>query len=149
MDVKELEKELNIFYNRCKEKKLKITPQRIEVYKVLIASSDHPSAETVHGKVRQFLPNVSLDTVNRTLNTLTKIGVAFIVEGSGDAKRFDGNLENHQHYKCIKCKKIFDFCCVGFDNIVLPDRLGQEFKVLKATVYVEGLCRPCFEKGQI
>ncbi|MGA2916126.1 MAG: transcriptional repressor [Sedimentisphaerales bacterium] len=147
--MKEFENNLIKLYNCCKKHKLKITPQRVEVYKALVASSDHPSAETVYEKVRQVLPNVSLDTVNRTLNTLNEIGAAFIVEGSGDVKRFDGNLETHQHFKCIKCKKIFDFHHDGFENITSPDKLKQEFRVLKTTVYVEGLCRPCFEKGQV
>jgi Fur family peroxide stress response transcriptional regulator len=144
--LNDLKEKLEVLYNRCRRKHLKITPQRVEVYKALIASTDHPSAETVYGKVKQVLPNVSLDTVSRTLNTLSKIGAAFIVEGSGDVKRFDGNLENHQHFKCIKCKKIFDFWHKGFDNIKLPEKLGQEFRVLKTTVYVEGLCQPCFKE---
>lgn len=146
MDLKELEDKLKNFYNRCCQQHLKITPQRVEVYKALIASSDHPSAEAVYEKVRQVLPNVSLDTVNRTLNTLNKIGAAFIVEGSGDVKRFDGNLENHQHFKCIKCKKIFDFHCNEFDNIRAPEKLRHKFTVLRVAVYIEGLCQPCFEK---
>ena len=146
MDLKELEDKLKIFYNCCRKQHLKITPQRVEVYKALIASSDHPSAEVVYEKVKQVLPNVSLDTVNRTLNTLNKIGAAFIVEGSGDVKRFDGNLENHQHFKCIKCKKIFDFHCNEFDNIRAPEKLRHKFTVLRVAVYIEGLCQPCFEK---
>jgi Fur family transcriptional regulator, peroxide stress response regulator len=143
-----LKEKLELFHNLCRRKHLKITPQRIEVYKALITSSDHPSAETVYERVKQVLPNVSLDTVNRTLNTLNKIGAAFIVEGSGDVKRFDGNLEKHQHFKCIKCRKIFDFRHEGFENMQVPGNLGQEFKVLKITVYVEGLCRPCIERGK-
>jgi len=142
-----LKEKLELFHKLCRRKHLKITPQRIEVYKALITSSDHPSAEMVYERVKQVLPNVSLDTVNRTLNTLNKIGAAFIVEGSGDVKRFDGNLENHQHFKCIKCRKIFDFWHTSFENIELPEKLKQKFRVLKATVYVEGLCRPCFERG--
>lgn len=141
-----MKEKLELFYNRCRQKRLKITPQRIEVYKTLIASSDHPSAETVYKRVKQVLPNISLDTVNRTLNMLNHIGSAFVVEGSGDVKRFDGNLEIHQHFKCIKCKKIFDFCYDGFENIKVPEKLRHIFKVLRTAVYVEGLCRPCFEK---
>jgi len=34
---------------------------------------------------------------------------AFVAEGSGNAKRFDGNLQGHQHFKCVKCKRIVDF----------------------------------------
>lgn len=141
----DLKNKLEVFYKHCRQKRLKITPQRVEVYKALIASTEHPSAEVVYAKVRQVLPNISLDTVSRTLNTLSKAGAAFIVEGSGDVRRFDGNLESHQHFKCVKCRKIFDFWHKDFENIRLPEKLGQEFRVLKATVYVEGLCRQCFE----
>ena len=113
---------------------------------MLVASSDHPSAEAVYERVKQVLPNVSLDTVNRTLNTLSQIGAAFVVEGSGDVKRFDGNLESHQHFKCVKCKKIFDFQHKEFENIHVPQKLRHKFRVLRTAVYVEGLCRACLEK---
>ena len=148
LKLSDLENKIEIFCNHCKEQGLKITPQRIEVYKALIASTEHPSADAVYEKVKQVLPNVSLDTVNRTLNTLSDIGVAFVVEGSGDVKRFDGNLDNHQHFKCIKCKKIFDFQHTPFDNVQIPRELEENFKVLRTTVYTEGVCRICLEKGQ-
>jgi Fur family peroxide stress response transcriptional regulator len=144
--LNDLEEKLEMFYNRCRQRHLKITPQRVEVYKTLVASSDHPSAEAVYARVKRVLPNVSLDTVNRTLNTLSQIGAAFVVEGSGDVKRFDANLKNHQHFKCIKCKKIFDFHCDEFENIKVPEKLRHKFKVLRSTVYMEGLCQACLEK---
>jgi Fur family peroxide stress response transcriptional regulator len=146
LDLKELESRLRIFNNCCRQHQLRITPQRIEVYKALVASSDHPSAEVVYERVKQVLPNVSLDTVNRTLNTLNQIGAAFVVEGSGDVRRFDGNLESHQHFKCVKCKKIFDFQHKEFENIRVPQKLGRKFRILRIIVYTEGLCRTCLEK---
>ncbi|MEN6385985.1 MAG: Fur family transcriptional regulator [Phycisphaerales bacterium] len=137
---------LENFYKVCKQHGLKLTPQRIEIYRVLLESKEHPSAEMVYEKIHQKFPNVSFDTVNRTLNTLNDIGAAFIVEGSGDVKRFDGNCSNHQHYKCVKCKKIFDFSHENFDNIHVPEILAGDFKVLRATVYIEGLCKSCQEQ---
>ena len=148
LKLSDLENKIEVFCNCCKEQGLKITPQRIEVYKALISSTEHPSADVVYDKVKKVLPNVSLDTVNRTLNTLSDIGVALVVEGSGDVKRFDGNLDNHQHFKCIKCKKIFDFQHAPFDNVQVPRKLEEDFKVLRTTVYVEGVCKMCLEKGQ-
>jgi len=142
-----IKQKLENFCNLCKKKRLKVTPQRIEIYKVLLSSKEHPSAETVYEQIRQTLPNISFDTVNRTLNTLSDIGAAFIVEGTGDVRRFDGNIENHQHFKCIKCKKIFDFSHKTFDNIQVPENLMGEFKVLRATVYIEGLCKSCQENN--
>ena len=92
------------------------------------------------------MPNISLDTVNRTLLTLTRIGVAFVVEGSGDVKRFDAGLEKHQHFKCNKCKKIIDFHHKPFDDIPVPKNISRKFTVLRQTVYLEGICDSCKSK---
>ena len=138
-----LKEKMDAFQAKCRKAGLKITPQRMAVYKVLIKSKQHPSAEIVFRKVREVLPNISLDTVNRTLLTLAEIGAAFIVEGSGDVKRFDGKLETHQHFKCVKCKRIFDFHYKPFDNITVPKSISRKFIVLKKTVYLEGICDLC------
>ena len=131
------------FEGLCRLAGLRVTPQRIAVYKVLTNSKEHPSADSVYRQVRQDMRNISFDTVNRTLITLSEIGAAFVVEGSGDVKRFDGNLEGHQHFKCIKCKKIIDFHHKPFDNIELPESIESEFTVLRKTVLLEGICRAC------
>jgi Fur family peroxide stress response transcriptional regulator len=116
------------------------------VYKLLLETKEHPSADMVFQKVRKTFPSISLDTVNRTLNTLSEIGVAFVVEGSGDAKRFDGNLDNHQHFKCVKCKRIIDFYHKSFDNIKIPKNISGKFTILKKTIYFEGICDLCRKK---
>ena len=138
-----LKEKMDALRDKCREGGLKITPQRMAVYKVLIESKQHPSAEVVFRKVREAIPNISLDTVNRTLLTLADIGAASIVEGSGDVKRFDGRLDTHQHFKCIKCKRIFDFHYKPFDNIPIPKNISRRFTVLKKTVYFEGVCDAC------
>jgi Fur family peroxide stress response transcriptional regulator len=143
LNSNELKKKMDAFQVRCHEVGLKVTPQRMTVYKTLIQSKEHPSADMLYQKVRKIFPNISLDTVNRTLLTLSEIGTAFILEGSGDAKRFDGNLKSHQHFKCIKCKRIIDFHHKPFDYISVPKSLSKKFTVLKKTVYLEGICDLC------
>ena len=138
-----MREKMDAFQAKCRQAGLKVTPQRMAVYKVLIESRQHPSAEMVFRKVREVIPNISLDTVNRTLLTLAGIGSASIVEGSGDVKRFDGRLETHQHFKCIKCKRIFDFHYKPFDNIEVPKNISRRFTVLRKTVYLEGVCDVC------
>jgi Fur family peroxide stress response transcriptional regulator len=86
----ELDKKIRWLRDRCREVGLKITPQRVAIYRELLETDEHPSAERLHEKIRKKLPNISLDTVNRTLLTLSEIGAAYVVEGTGDAKRFDG-----------------------------------------------------------
>jgi len=142
----ELDEKTRWFEGRCREIGLKVTPQRVAIYRELLRTDEHPSAEMLHRRVRGLLPSISLDTVNRTLLTLAEIGAAFVVEGSGEPKRFDGRPESHQHFKCVKCKRIIDFHYKPFDNIPIPKGISKKFTVLKKTVYLEGICDCCAEK---
>lgn len=143
MDKRDTKEKLFAFENRCRQAGLKVTPQRTAIYKSLIMTDLHPTAEDVFGQVRKEMPSISLDTVNRTLLTLAKIGTAFVVEGTGQPRRFDGGLDDHQHFRCVKCGKIVDFHHEPFDNITLPQEIEGEFKILRKTVYLEGLCPTC------
>ena len=143
---KELKQRIESFKAKCRAAGLKVTAQRVVIYTELIKTTAHPSAEKLYGKVRRVLPNISLDTVNRTLLSLNEIGAAFVIEGSGDPKRYDGNLQTHQHFKCVKCRRIFDFHHKGFDDIKVPADISRRFTVLRKTVYLEGLCESCRKK---
>ncbi len=143
MSCVDVDEKIRCFTGLCRKIGLRITPQRIEIYKELIKTGEHPSAEILYGKVKKTFPNISFDTVNRTLLTLNKTGVAFIVEGSGDVRRFDGGLEKHQHFKCTKCKRIVDFHHKPFDDIKVPASIGKRFTVLRKSIYLEGICDLC------
>ena len=138
-----IDAKLNDFEQRCHVNGLKVTPQRVAVYKVLICTDIHPTAEEVYKMVRQDIHNISLDTVNRALLTLVEIGAAFQVEGTGQPRRFDGGLEDHQHFRCIKCSKVIDFHYEPFDNIEIPQHLQGQFEIMRKTVYLEGVCGTC------
>ena len=134
---------LKRFVTNCRRVGLKVTPQRTAIYKSLVESKEHPSAEMIWKRVRQIMPNVSLDTVNRTLLTLAEIGSACMLEGSGEVRRYDGLEEPHQHFKCVKCKNVFDFHYKPYDDIKVPASIGKKFKVLRKSVYLEGICDSC------
>jgi Fur family peroxide stress response transcriptional regulator len=143
VDKKDTENKIVAFENRCRQAGLKVTPQRTAIYKSLILTDLHPTAEDVCEQVRKEMPSISLDTVNRTLLTLAQIGAAFIVEGTGQPRRFDGGMEDHQHFRCVRCGKIIDFHHESLDNITLPHEIEGKFKILRKTVYLEGLCQVC------
>jgi len=95
-------KNFDEFINKCKALGLKVTPQRIAIYKEVLNSADHPSAEIIYKNIRKAHPNISFDTVNRTLLTLAEMEIIQIVEGSGDVRRFDPKAQPHHHLHCIK-----------------------------------------------
>jgi len=139
-----LEKQgMELFKKRCRENNLKLTPQRFAVYEELLASNDHPNAEIVYRRLREMFPNISLDTVNRTLLTLCDIGVANVVESPGGPKRFDADISQHHHFRCIKCNKLIDFQHVVYDQIGVPEEIQKQHTVLRKKVHLEGICDNC------
>jgi len=132
-----------IFRAKCREKSLKITPQRTTIFEALACDRCHPTADIVFQKVRKKIPNISFDTVNRTLLFFVDIGLLKVVEGYGRPKRFDTDTDSHHHFQCIKCNKIIDFCNTGFDTLEIPKDIKNRFTVTGKKVVLEGFCDAC------
>ncbi|MEN8190305.1 MAG: transcriptional repressor, partial [Thermodesulfobacteriota bacterium] len=47
----------------CDDAGMKLTHQRLEIYKELLSEMDHPSAERVHKRLQKRLPTIAIDTV--------------------------------------------------------------------------------------
>jgi len=137
---------LEAFYLRSKKYGLKITPQRTAIYQELLKANDHPSADSIYQKLIKKIPSISFDTVNRTLLTFSKIGVAHIVEGYGQPKRYDPDVNPHHHFRCTQCDRIVDFHNKAYDNISVPKEIQKQFTVVNKKVVLEGLCDRCKNK---
>lgn len=133
----------SIFHIKCREANLKITPQRTIIYESFINDKGHPSADLVFKKVRKQIPNISFDTVNRTLLSFVDIGLLRVVEGYGRPKRFDPDMGDHHHFQCLKCNTIIDFKEPSFDTLKVPAVIKNKFTVTGKKVVLEGICRIC------
>ena len=133
----------DIFNAKCRDANLKVTPQRTAVYEVLLNDKAHPSADDVFKKVRKKIPNMSFDTVNRTLLSFVDVGLLKVVEGYGRPKRFDTDVQGHHHFQCVKCNKIIDFHDKECDAIEIPKEIKNKFIVTGKKVVIEGICDLC------
>ncbi len=131
------------FVGFCQAHQLKVTPQRMAIFNQLLNLDSHPTADAVYQIVRKKYPNISFDTVNRTLLTFSKIDIVDVVEIFGGAKRFDPNLKNHHHLHCNQCGKVFDFYSRAYDNLKVPEELHAQFQVTSKRVVLKGLCNEC------
>jgi len=84
MVIRSVNASLEFFRDKCREHNLKTTPQRTIIYKELYKSKDHPSVDAIFKKARKIFPNISFDTVNRTVLTFAKIGLINVVKGYGE-----------------------------------------------------------------
>lgn len=131
---------LESFVERCRQAGLKITPQRVAVYEILLKSHNHPTVEEIYEEVKKRYPFVSLATVYRTVETLEQMGLAKKVCYWGSSARYDANMDEHHHLICVKCGAIRD---IYIDkNIDIPEEL-EGFETSGYSVNIYGLCPKC------
>jgi Fur family transcriptional regulator, peroxide stress response regulator len=131
------------FAERCRNGGLAVTPQRLAIIEALLATADHPSAETVFEAVRKLHPHISLATVHRTLETLCAIGEARKVTTLHDSARFDGNLAPHHHVVCVRCRRIRDVEISGLERMIDGHAALQGFQPLGWSLEIQALCDDC------
>lgn len=125
---------------------LKFTHQRYLVYRAMVATTAHPSAETVWRWVRDEAPSISLDTVYRTLAALERKKLVVRVPGDAGEGRFDANLTPHHHLLCLGCGRIDDFTMAGVGIADLPPSTADWGRIDNVQIVVRGLCRACLER---
>lgn len=135
---------------RIREQGMKVTPQRLAVIEALHGNGSHPTAEVVWAHVRERMPTVSLRTVYQALNDLVELGEVQMVELGNGAARFDPNLDQHDHFVCQNCERVYDvkstrprlvssFPGTGDDT----DGDAAQYLVDSAEVIFRGLCPAC------
>ena len=140
-------KQLDLFYETCRQNKLSITPQRTAIYQAVINSENHPCADDIFRIVNRVFPNISFDTVNRTLLTFAQIGLLTVAESYKGSRRFDPNVEDHHHMHCLKCGRILDFKNNEFDQLKVPKQWMNSFaRILSSRVVFSGICKDCHKK---
>jgi Fur family transcriptional regulator, peroxide stress response regulator len=141
--TQDLQSEIDAFCEACHRLGIKATQQRMEIFREVAQSHEHPDAEAVFHGVQSRLPTVSLDTVYRTLKTLTELGFISTLGPRQDSLRFDANKQPHHHYVCVECGKVQDVSedLLDVENV---QRVMNTFgSVQSAQLEVRGICNAC------
>lgn len=91
-----------------KLKGLRMTPQRREVYDILMSHRDHPTAAEVYERAKSNMPGISLATVYNCLETLVQHGAVRQVHFERESSRYCPNLTAHGHFHDEKSGMVID-----------------------------------------
>lgn len=118
------------------------TRQRKEVFEVVAASYDHPTADEIFDRAKKRMPEISFATVYNCLSVLVQCGLVRQVTLDRSPTRFCPNMREHCHFFCEECGEVTD--------IDLPSRsaLGQVplptgFEVATFDISLRGVCPKC------
>jgi Fur family transcriptional regulator, peroxide stress response regulator len=119
------------------------TEQRAAVYGYLRGTTSHPTADDVFTAVRTEIPDISLATVYKSLETLVGCGLARkLTYGDGSA-RYDGRTDPHHHARCVACGAVMDV--PGRLEAGVLEGLGPVpgFEVEGYRLELVGVCKGC------
>ena len=144
----ELQRRLRDFRNVCRRAGMKLTHQRMEIFREVARTTDHPDAQTIYERVRERVPTMSLDTVYRNLWLLNDLGLIATLGPPRERARFDANMTSHHHFVCTRCGLAQDFYSREFDDLRPPAEVDSMGAVEAIHVELRGICLRCKKKGK-
>ncbi len=140
----ELDRRVGELRDACRAEGLRLTHQRLEIFREVARSDEHPDADTLFQRVREKMPTVSHDTVYRTLASLEAMGLVRRVENISGRARYDANTEPHHHFVCTRCGGIADFYLKSAPP--LPEGIDDLGSAESLHLQVRGICRKCMNQ---
>jgi Fur family transcriptional regulator, ferric uptake regulator len=124
----------------------RITKQKLVIIDELRKVRSHPTAQDVYKMVRKALPNISLGTIYRNLETLSDNGNIQRLAFHSGKRRYDGNPNNHPHICCKVCGRVDDLPeSSGINEKIIPslkkDVCG--YKITDYSIELFGICSNC------
>lgn len=125
-------------------KQKRMTKQKAVVYEVLCSTNTHPTADWIYSEARKRIPDISLGTVYRNLQVLVNDKKIIELNYGKGQSRFDGNPNQHYHFVCNKCGKVYDFV---FEGAKVPEDVfqGAPGQIDSYRLECYGTCNDCLD----
>jgi Fur family peroxide stress response transcriptional regulator len=130
-----------------KERNFRLTPQRVELVRLIATSEGHPSAAQLYAKIKIQFPTMSHATVYKTLALLKEMNQVLEIDLRDDS-HYDGNRPGpHPHLICMKCNKIVDGEMELDPSTVKRLEETSGYRIVRPQIVFYGLCPDCRQSG--
>ena len=120
------------------------SPQRVAIYHFLKNNPIHPTVDTIYRAGLDDLPTISRTTVYNTVKRLAEAGAIQEVIIEDGELRYDADMRDHGHFKCMECGDVFDL--FPPENTPLVEKihgLPEGFQVKRIHLCCRGICPEC------
>jgi Fe2+ or Zn2+ uptake regulation protein len=125
-----------------KQQPLRMTKQRRVILDQLSKPNVHLSADEIYARVRDVMPNISLGTVYRNLEILSKAGMIKKLNMAGPRSQYDGGMHRHYHVTCRRCGRVSDVSAEPFGDLDGAAE-AEGFDIVGHELQFEGVCHEC------
>lgn len=104
----EITQRLDNFRQASRSKGLPLTPQKLEIFRILASSCSHPQASDIYQEVKKTFPNMSPATVYKNLIRFQELDLIIEIPIVGSPNRYDAKLETHSHVVDTTSGQVYD-----------------------------------------
>jgi len=131
----EIKKRLDNFRQQSKQKKLPLTPQKLEIFRILASSCSHPQAQDIYLEAKKSFPNISPATVYKNLIRFQELGLISEISLNGTSNRYDAKLDTHCHAIDTNSGQVYDLEIKNLHN--WPEKImGKKIKKAEIIYYL-------------
>ncbi|MBE6349349.1 MAG: transcriptional repressor [Spirochaetaceae bacterium] len=123
------------------EKKLRPSVQRVEILAYLLDKKNHPTVDMIYSDLHPSFPTLSKTTVYNTLRLLESEKLIQTIGIEETELRYDADISNHLHFKCLHCKNVYDIFSISPQPI--DSLLPKGFLLTKTQINLWGICEKC------
>eukprot|EP00831_Metopus_contortus_P031165 TRINITY_DN25467_c0_g1_i2.p2 TRINITY_DN25467_c0_g1~~TRINITY_DN25467_c0_g1_i2.p2 ORF type:complete len:134 (+),score=29.32 TRINITY_DN25467_c0_g1_i2:95-496(+) len=98
----------------------------------------HPTVDEIFSSLIPIIPTLSKMTIYNTLKLFSAKGLIKSIPNSENVGHYDYKVTPHSHFKCRKCKKVYDI------DVDLGVTIGTNIDVYQIDEYnliLEGICK--------
>jgi Fur family peroxide stress response transcriptional regulator len=133
------------FFEILRRKGLKITPQRVAVYKAIVELNNHPTADNILSYLKKDYPNISVGTLYKVLDVFVECGLIRKVKNDREVMRYDAVLHHHHHLYNEDTDEIVDYEDPELDKIIndyFEKKKIKGFKIKDINLQITGKFTP-------
>lgn len=123
-----------------------LTTQRKLILDIITQITSHPTAGDIMEQLKLEGHSVSYATVYNSLRFLTEHGYIHELKLEGDASRYDGRTDEHQHIICTKCGNVDEVKLETPPEWKKRIEKLTEYKIFEEQIIFKGLCHECYSE---
>lgn len=122
-----------------------MTKQKKLIYDLLSSTKSHPTADWLYDEARKVIPDISLGTVYRNLQVLSREKQIQELNYGKAQSRFDANPAPHYHFVCRDCGSVID---CDMEPLALEEACAHALpgKCEEYRLEFYGTCHHCLEE---
>ncbi len=136
-----------LLVDKLRERRQRVTSQRLVIFRALHARPQHLTAEQVLDAVSPALPGIAMPTVYATLLLLEELDLVRRVSTGSGAVVFDSLVRPHAHTVCRRCGALADLDAPLAPPEALRWASDAGFAPDHAQLLIWGLCADCVNAG--